>query len=147
MGRADEAGYAFRKALELSPDSISIHFYLGLMLSHQGRYDEAMAEVQLEKAEWARWAGISTVYFRAGKIIEANKALDDLIVNHTGDSGVQIAMAYSVRGDTDGAFHWLEHAYIQRDSGLSFMKLNRVWVPLQNDPRWPVFMQKMGFPE
>ena len=145
MGRADEAGYAFRKALELSPDSISIHFYLGLMLSHQNRHDEALAEVALEKAEWARLTGISTVHFRAGRIAEADEALRALIETNADNWAVQIAMAYTVRGDADAAFQWLERAYVQRDSGLAFVQSSQVWVPLQNDPRWPALLKKLGF--
>jgi hypothetical protein len=54
---------------------------------------------------------------------------------------------YAARGEADHAFDWLERAYVERDSGLSEIKPNRHFLPIQGDPRWPAFLEKMGFDE
>lgn len=54
-------------------------------------------------------------------------------------------MIYAVRGEADNAFAWIERAYTARDSGLAFCKVARLFEPLHNDSRWPLFLKKMGF--
>ena len=57
----------------------------------------------------------------------------------------QIAEVYAFRGEIDTAFEWLERAYRQRDGGLpDFLKLDPLLANLHDDPRWPVFLEKMG---
>jgi len=38
-------------------------------------------------------------------------------------------------------------AYVQRDSGLAFMRAHRQLRALAGDPRWQPFLRKMGFSE
>ncbi len=47
-------------------------------------------------------------------------------------------------GEVDSAIEWLERAYRQRDPGLSSLKLDPLLANLHDDPRWPVFLEKMG---
>jgi hypothetical protein len=53
-------------------------------------------------------------------------------------------MVHAARGETDLALEWLERAYARRDSGLSEMKIQPWLRPLHADPRWGVFLRKMG---
>lgn len=53
-------------------------------------------------------------------------------------------MVYAHRSDTDKAFEWLERAYQQRDSGLPGIKDDRFLEKLHGDPRWQLFLRKMG---
>jgi len=52
---------------------------------------------------------------------------------------------YAARSELDPAFAWLESAYVQRDPGLSGMKVDPGFRPLHADPRWSAFLRKMGF--
>jgi hypothetical protein len=54
------------------------------------------------------------------------------------------AQANAYRGDVDKAFEWLERAYAQRNAGLSQMKCEPFLHNLHGDPRWPLFLKKMG---
>ena len=59
----------------------------------------------------------------------------------------QIAQACAWRGDKDGAFEWLGHAYDQHDAGLSRMRYDPILASLHDDPRFAELVKKMGFGE
>jgi hypothetical protein len=52
-----------------------------------------------------------------------------------------------VRGETDRAFEWLERAFTQRDSGLTFLKPAPFLRSLHTDPRWAALVARMGLPD
>jgi cell division inhibitor SulA len=58
----------------------------------------------------------------------------------------QIADAHAYRGEIDSAFEWLEHAYDNRDSGLTQLLLDPLLANLRDDPRWEPLLDKMGLP-
>src|SRR5205814_6595294 len=91
MLRPTDAEKAFRKAIELLPSRISTHFVLGCVLADQGRDAEALAEVNLEPAEWGRLTGLAYVHHLAGRSRESDQALRELEVRHPTDSPFQIA--------------------------------------------------------
>ncbi len=87
---------------------------------------------------------LGIIYALQGNLGEADKVLKLLIDNLAGRAAAQIAMNYAARKDADRAFLWLERAYAQRDSGLAFLKSSWIYESLHADPRWPVFLEKMG---
>jgi hypothetical protein len=48
------------------------------------------------------------------------------------------------RGEADVAFEWLERAHAQREPAISEMKTVPPLRSLHADPRWDVFLRKMG---
>ena len=90
------------------------------------------------------WNALAIRHFLGGEIAEADRALNALIENLADRAAFQVAMCYAVRGNADAAFEWLERAYVQRDSGLSFMKTCWVLEPIHGDPRWSPLLKKMG---
>ena len=138
---------AFRKLLEFSPNSVNLRSRLALVFERQGRHDEAIAMAESETADWARLNSLGIVHAVQGNLVEADKALTQLIDTHADNAAVQIAMNYAARKDADRAFEWLERAYVQRDSGLAFMKSSWIYKSLYTDPRWTAFLKKMGLPD
>ena len=138
-----EAERACRRALELSPDGVPYRSTLADALALQGRVDEAIAEVSMEKADWARLWGLAVFQDMAGRRTESDQALNTLIEHNADHSAAQIAAIYAMRGDADAAFVWLERGYAQRDSGITHMNLFWQFQPLRSDPRWAPFMKKM----
>ena len=57
------------------------------------------------------------------------------------------APLYASLGDNDTAFEWLETAFQQRDGGLSWILGNVYLKNLESDPRYPVFLEKLGLLE
>jgi hypothetical protein len=44
----------------------------------------------------------------------------------------------------DKAFEWLETAYVERDTGLSYPQVDPFLLDIHNDPRWQPLLVKMG---
>ncbi len=78
------------------------------------------------------------------RIPESDAALARLIENSADGAAYQIAEVYAYRGEKDRAFEWLERARRQRDGGLGFMRCDPFLAKLHGDPRWDVFLRKMG---
>ena len=143
--RFTESEPAFRKALELAPQRAGSRASLSLTLLALGRGEEALTEATREPTEWARLWSLAIIHDAMGRRMESDSALQELIERRANDSAAQIAEVYATRGGFDAAFEWLERAYLQRDSGISDPKSNSELRSLHDDPRWGVFLKKMGF--
>jgi TolB-like protein/Tfp pilus assembly protein PilF len=144
MDRQLEAEAAYQKALELAPQMAVTRANFSLVLLAQGRGEEALAEAKRESDEAFRFLALAIVEHVLGRGAESDKALREVIEKYAGDCASQISDVYAVRGEADAAFEWLERAYAQRDPGLVQMKMNPRLRPLHGDPRWGVFLKKMG---
>jgi TolB-like protein/tetratricopeptide (TPR) repeat protein len=143
-GHLAEAEAAYRKALELSPQRAGTRATLALNLLAQTRFEEALAEALREPDEWPRLWATAIIYHAASRGADSDAALQELLVKYQLEAACQIAEVYAARGKADLAFEWLERAYVQRDGGLSEMKTRPLLRPLHADPRWDVFLRKMG---
>jgi len=143
--RLAQAEEAYRKALELAPQRFSSHANLSLTLLAQGRAEEALDEAMREPHEAYRLWVLAIVHHAAGRHAESDAALRELTENHADDHGYQIASVHAARGEADAAFDWLERAYALRDGGLAELKANPQFRALHSDPRWAVFLGKVGF--
>ncbi len=142
-GRYDEAGAAFRKAMELSPRLPILHYAQGALLLAQGRADEALAEMQQEESEPYKLLGLALVYHSTGRHKESDEALNSLIEKHKQDAAYQIAELYAYRNQVDEAFAWLDHAYDERDSALPNIKIDPLLTNLRHDPRYSKMLEKI----
>jgi len=143
-GRVSEAEQAYRKVLELSPQRTAAHAMLALDLLAQGRGDEALEEGLREPDGWARLWALAIVCHATGRREEADAALSELVARDGDGAACNIAQVHGARGETGLAFEWLERAYVQRDAGLSEMKTQPLFRSLHGDPRWIMFLRKMG---
>jgi hypothetical protein len=76
----------------------------------------------------------------------ADTALKALIHNQADAAAYQIAQVYALRNDPDDMFTWLEHAWDQRDPGLSNILMDPVLLRYKGDPRFGAFCRKLGLP-
>jgi len=117
-----------------------------LNLLELGRREEALEEARREPEEVFRLFALAIVEHALGHAAQSDRALAELIEKYRIDSGYQIAEIHAVRGDVDGAFHWLEQSYAERDPGLTELLSSPRLGPLHGDPRWNLFVRKMGLP-
>ena len=143
-GRADDAATAAAKAVELNPSGGLSHFWLGVARLMQGRLEEALDAVQKEPHETFRLLGVTLVQHARGCPRESEIALQELIAKNAAGSAYQIAEAHAYRGQSDLAFEWLERAYAQRDPGVCITKVDTLLRSLVGDPRWQLFLKKVG---
>ncbi len=142
--RFTEAEEAYRKALELAPRRSGTLAYLSLCLLAQGRSRDALAEATREPEESLRLWSLAIVHGAMGHAAESDASLRDLIEKYGEGSAYQVAEAYGARSEMDAAFEWLDRAYALRDTGLTEIKTSLNLRSLHGDPRWGVFLRKMG---
>ena len=118
---------------------------LGYLLQH--RYDDALAAVRDESAEYAQLLIIACARWSQQRRPESDAALDRLVAIGAGTAAYQIAEIHAYRGDLDRAFEWLARARKQRDSGLIELELDPLYASLHSDPRWAAFRKELGLPD
>jgi len=146
-GKLGDAVLHMRHSLALAPEAIASRHVMSYILAALGRFDEALAEAMLEKAEWARLTSLTSINWAINTVssrAESDAALAQLIEKHGGNSAIQISASYAMRGDADAAFMWLERAYAQRDSGTIYIKVLPFYHLVTDDARYLPFLKKMG---
>jgi len=145
MGRTREAETAFRKALELNPQSTAARGWICWIELTQGRLDEASRTAQAIDEEDYHDLLAVYVLWSQGRREESKRLLATLVGKYENVFAYQFAQAYTHLGDFDGAFHWLERGREQHDPGLHHALVDPTLAALRNDPRWPPLMASLGF--
>ena len=58
-----------------------------------------------------------------------------------------IALVYAGLGDKNQAFYWLDRAYSQKSSVLTFIKIAKPMDPFRSDSRYIDLLKRMGLPQ
>ena len=145
LGRLAEAEAGLRKANELNPLVGGRSLFLCLVLLAQGRSDDAAATAAAEVGEISRLMGLAIVRWTQKRRKESDRLLGELKQKFAGIAAYPIAEVHAHRGEVDAAFEWLERGFASFDSRSHWAKVDTIFVPLHDDPRWPVLMHKLGF--
>ena len=145
--RFAESEAAFRTAVELAPQRVSVNSGLALSILAQGRAQEALEAALKEPEDVYRHMALAMIHHALGHPRESDEALREMIDSYAQVGAFQVSETYAERGEIDEAFVWLERAYIQRDPGLAEVKLSIPLRLLHSDRRWGAFLKKMGFEE
>jgi len=149
--RLQDAERDYRRILEIAPAHSYTHYFLGVNLLLEGKVDAAVTEMQRERTQDGRLAGLALAYFAARKSKEADSMLAEL--NKKAVSPDEwgwenfLAEAYAFRDQKDEAFRWLDRAYTSKDVDLYRVKSNALFTNLKPDLRYKVFLHKMNLPE
>ena len=54
---------------------------------------------------------------------------------------------YAWRGEKNQAFEWAERACVQRDTGITWFKIDPGFRSLRADPRYKALLRKMNLPD
>ncbi len=141
--KLDEASQAFQKALEISPDIITAHASLGAVARRQGRFDDALMEANKELSAGYRNCELAIDYFALGRNEDSDRALTELL-SRGPQWAFQFACVYAYRGMNDKAFECLEKGLACHDAGIMQTRVVPTFRNLQSDPRWPIFLKKIG---
>lgn len=125
---------------------------LGLVYMQQGRYDDAIKE--LEKAnrilsgDWRRTQDLGSAYALASRLKDAQKCLDELKNRARREyiPPTSFALVYTAIGKKEEAFKWLEIAVEQHDFTLCNLNREPRYDPLRADPRFAGLLQHVGLP-
>jgi serine/threonine protein kinase/TolB-like protein/Tfp pilus assembly protein PilF len=145
MRQYDRAAVIYRKILEINPDYAPARRRLSIAFSRQGRYQEAISEVdQLQTTDDIALKVI--LYWNAGRRSEALKLFREVkaIAAREHISPVYIASIYACLGDKERAFAWLRKAYDQRSDHLLHIGISPDFDPLRSDPRFDELLRGIG---
>lgn len=150
-GHYDEVIEITRKELAVDPNSWAGRLYLGLALTQEHQFPEAIAELgkAVEASNEPTWiAFVADAKALSGDKAGARKILSDLqkLSLRTYVSPWWLAIIYSDLGDKDKAFFWLEKCYQGREHDLVFSKVWPMLNDLHSDPRYQDLMQRVGLP-
>ena len=148
-GRYDQALAHLARAIEMNPMAVESHRILAATLAQQGKL--ADAERVLREALTLPAAGAFTkaelalVLARAGRPEEAKALLEEIqaAAREHYVSPVPFAIVHIGLGNLDEALDWVERAYDERRGWLAYLKVNPIFDPLRNEPRFKALMQKM----
>ena len=147
--RYEEAVVELRRALEIDPNFISAHNWLSDTFLEQGKYADAIAE--LEKTKPVKEERIyvrqtAYLYARMGRRAEARRALARSLQLSQGKpvSLGAVALVYAALGENDKAFLWLEKAYAEKSSFMTTLKYWSVFDPIRSDPRFTDLVKRTG---
>jgi len=145
-GDLEGARAALGRSLALSEDDPVAEVVMMANRVLAGRPGEALEQAARTNAGWARLTGTALAAHDLGRQAEARAALDELERKYGNIAAYQMAEVLAWRGETDGAFHWLERAFAQRDPGLVFLKADPLLQKLHGDSRWPALLRKLRLP-
>jgi len=150
--RFDQAIEQYRKTIDMDPNFPIPHWALGRAYTAKGIYREAIAELEkysaLTGGSSRALAALGNAHARSGDHREALRVLEELnaISKQRYVPSHHFAWVYIGLGDKDQAFAWLEKAYEERSSYLTWLKVDPVFDPLRSDPRFADLMRRVGLP-
>jgi adenylate cyclase len=147
VGRFDEALAAYNKVLALNPEYPGMHLNIATAYLRMDRPERALTEmIGLPDSNRLRQLR-ATALFDLGRFAEAQAMIDEFLESPSWKNPMRTADMYAGRGENDDAFEWLEVAFEIRLPSLSFILWNGDLARLGDDPRYPVFLEKMGLRE
>ena len=83
------------------------------------------------------------IYWDLARHNESDAALEHLESSYANNLAYNIAEMRAYRGEIDAAFHWLDKAYRERDSGMTLLKIDPLMNRLRGDARYRALLVKM----
>jgi serine/threonine-protein kinase len=111
--------------------------------------DPKNALLEVEKTpDWVLYLYVKArILSTLGNEVEAQSIMNELLKTSAYEFPSVMATVYAWRGEADSAFEWLDMAYQQHDTLLVYFLGNTLFRNLTTDPRYPVFVEKMGLLE
>ena len=151
-GEYDRALDQLRSTLELEPNFWMVHLVLGQVREIGGRPREAIVAlrqaVTLANDSGEAKAALGYALASSGETNAARQIYTELADRRTqGHSqAYHLAMVCAGLGDRDGMHRWLNQALMDRDVGMTFMRIEPRWRRYDDDPVVQKVMAALGFP-
>jgi DNA-binding winged helix-turn-helix (wHTH) protein/tetratricopeptide (TPR) repeat protein len=151
-GQYEKAVEQYRRAIAVEPKSHWSHLLLGWAYEQQGRFGEAIAELEEASRLFDRnpqvLAAIGHAYAKSGQRAAAQKILAELseTAKRRYVSPYDVATIHAGLGDREQTLNWLERAYEERSGWLAWwLKLDPKFDALHGDARFQDLLARMGF--
>ena len=150
-GTLDRAIQLLEDVKRRNPGYIMLYYDLGSALTEKGRFAEAIETLEHGRdlvGDWTWLSGaLGYAYARSGereKALEIAAALEKR-ARSTHVSGYFMALIYGGLDDDEKMFTWLEKAYDERDSLLTFLHRMPPFKKHRSKKRFIEIVNKMGF--
>jgi TolB-like protein/DNA-binding winged helix-turn-helix (wHTH) protein/lipoprotein NlpI len=143
-GRWEESIASQRTVLQLSPDYVGVHSFIGTALLMLGEPEAALEAMQREPSHPYQLLGLVMAQHALGRSDLSDAALEELIQKYEQGWAYNIAYVLAFRNDSDAAFEWLDKAVAYRDPGLADIVAEILFSSLHLDPRWRAFLERIG---
>lgn len=147
----DRASEQASCTLEMYPNALLAWWALGL--AETARSGHAAAVRALERAgeispEPMSIAYLGAAHAAAGRRERAAALLAELESRRERETVPPrcFAIIHAALGEIERAIDWLERAYVDRDSGLFFLRAMSLYDPLRGDPRFRDLLRRVGLP-
>jgi TolB-like protein/DNA-binding winged helix-turn-helix (wHTH) protein/tetratricopeptide (TPR) repeat protein len=143
----------YEKVIQLDPQFAPAHYFLGGALTNIGQYDEAIAHLQKAKdlthGASLMSAGLARGYALAGRRDQAQQGLRDLQWRgmHHYVSPYGLAQVYAALGDKGAALEMLDRAVNEHAFEVLFLRVDRSFDGLHENPHFQELLRRVGFPE
>ena len=155
QGRYDEAIEVRLDILKTVPNHPMALFGLANAYYLKGMYEEAFAGV---KTAFARLQddpeaveALERGYAEGGFRMAMSGLAEPMAAHARIGSGrvncTDAAWAYALTGENDRALEWLERGFEERDPGMPYIGVWRIWDALHDEPRYQALLRRMNFPE
>ncbi len=146
--RFAEAAQVVQRHIELAPSATwprGYHAYCQMMLGNNAqarREFDALGDRRMSAAP----AYLGALAARQGDTVLAEQVIAELR-DRAGEGALyQFAEIFTQQGKKDEAIGALEKAWIVRDPGLTWMKVDPLLDPLRSDPRFQALFNRLDFP-
>jgi len=151
-GRSAEAEAELRRIIDLYPDFVPGHGYLGTVLIAEAKFDQALSEAQIYRQKTGDEYLIESVEIHrlaaAGKLEEARAEVRRLLNGKGGASisSYQKAGLYFTSGQSEAAYAALQDAYRQRSWWLVTMLVDPGFDGIRDQARFQDVARRVGLP-
>jgi TolB-like protein/Tfp pilus assembly protein PilF len=143
----------YEKVIQLDPQFAPAHYFLGAASTNTGQYDEAIVHLRRAKdlthGASLMLAGLARGYALAGRRDEAQQGLRELelrgIDHYVSPYG--LAQAHAALGDKRSALDRLDRAVNEHAFEVLFLRVDRSFESLREDPRFQELLKRVGFPK
>lgn len=151
MGEYDRAMHEIEKGEKVEPDHPMLKIFRSCIYYFQGKVDQALELMSRVLEEHPEMDGIRPLYAEylagAGRFDDARAqitegALDAARTDH--DTAFWVGSTYSLLGDKDLAFKWLNKAVKLGNENRPHYEHSKNLDPIRNDPRFAELLAKMG---
>src|SRR5438094_786372 len=141
-----------QKALDMDPNFLPTQHAIESAYAQNGMFKEAVAERQKVLTLSGNpdlAAAIGEDYRQSGYPAVLQSWLEGLkeVSKRGYVSPYNIAQIYGRLGEKDQALAWLEQAYNQRDSKLTYMKIEPAFDEIRSQPRFQQLLHRLAFPQ
>ena len=143
-GRYDDAIEMLDRIIALNPKYPALTLSFSRIYLLNGDPERALIELEKNPSPFDRIQR-ARIYFTLGDEAQSQALIKELLGEADKFPGAMSSI-YAWRGENDAAFEWLEKAFQQGDGLFNILGIE--WARgLEDDPRYPIFLEKLGLLE